>query len=127
MQRLINNYQIISLTVTYFDKTGLEFLSNRSDIGSISELDQFSTDKLYRFLNNTYNIQETVINGSEQFPGELLCPKNQNLILPDEVLNLLVEYYEASYETMNFRRIFMNSINNDSIVIQNRADQYGRS
>jgi hypothetical protein len=40
-------------------------------------------------------------------------------------LDLLVEYYEASYETMNFRRLFTNNIN-DSIVIQNIANQYGR-
>ena len=126
MRRLMNDRRIISLTTNYSDKTGFEFLNNRSDIGSISELDQFSTDELYRFLNNTYNIQETVINGSEKFPGELLRPKKENLILSDEVLSLLVEYYEASYET-NFRKLFTNSINNDSIVIQSRADQYGRS
>ena len=125
MRRLMNDLQIVNLTKNHSDKTGFEFLNNRSNIGSISELDQFSTDELYRFLNNTYKIQETAINGSEQFPGELLNPKNPNLILHAEILDLLVEYYEASYETMNFRRPFTNNIN-DSIVIQNIANQYER-
>src|SRR5262245_57026639 len=58
MQRLMNDHRIISLTITYSDKTEFEFLNNQSDIDSISELDQFSTDELYRFLNNIYNIQE---------------------------------------------------------------------
>jgi hypothetical protein len=125
MRRLMNDLQIVNLTKIHSDKTGFEFLNNRLNIGSISELDQFSTDELYRFLNNTYKIQETVINGSEQFPGELLNPKNLNIILHAEVLDLLVEYYEASYETMNFRRPFTNNIN-DSIIIRNIANQYGR-
>src|SRR2546428_2741144 len=126
MRRLMNDRRILYLTTNYSDKTGMEFLNNESNIGSISELDRFSADELYRFLINTYNIQETVTNGSEKFPGELLRPKSPNLILPAETLDLLVEYYEASYETMNFRRPFTNNVN-DSIVIQNRADQYGRS
>jgi hypothetical protein len=121
----MNDRRILHLTSTYSNKIGFEFLDNGSNVGSISELDQFSADELYRFLNNTYNIHETVTNGSEKFPGELLRPKDLNLILPAEMLDLLVEYYEASYETMNFRRPFTNDINN-SIVIQNRVNKYGR-
>jgi len=126
IRRLMNNRRILYLTSAYSYKIEFEFLNNESNISSISELDQISTDELYRFLNNTYNIHETVTNGSEKFPGELLYPKKPNLILPAEILNLLVEYYEASYETMNFQKPFTNNINN-LIVIQNRADQYGRS
>ena len=74
---------------------------------------------------NTYNIQESVTNGSERFPGELLRPEKPNLIIPNKLLNLLVEYYEASYETMSFRKAFTENFNN-SIVLRNRADQYGR-
>src|SRR5271155_4039561 len=74
---------------------------------------------------NTYNIQKSVINGSERFPGELLCPEKPNLIIPNELLNLLVEYYEASYETMSFRKAFTENFNN-LIVLRNRADQYER-
>ena len=74
---------------------------------------------------NTYNIQESVTNRSERFPGELLCPEKPNLIIPNKLLNLLVEYYEASYETISFRKTFTENFNN-SIVFQNRANQYRR-
>jgi hypothetical protein len=121
----MNDNQIIDLTISTNNIRGLELLNNRPSIGSLSETDQFSTDELHRFLINTYNIQESVINGSERFPGELLRPENLNLSIPAEMLDLLVEYYEASYETMNFRKPFIEDFNN-SIIIRNRADLYGR-
>ena len=71
-------------------------------MGSLSATDQFSADEIHRFLINTYNIQESVITGTERLPGELLYPRKQNLMIPDEMLNILVEYYNATYETMNF-------------------------
>ena len=95
IQRLINDHWILYLTSTYLDKIRFEFLNNGSNIGSISELDQFSTDELYQFLNNTYNIHKTVTNESEKFLGELLYPKNLNLILLAKILDLLVKYYKA--------------------------------
>src|SRR5271169_4492255 len=125
MRRLINNNQIIDLTISANNMIGLELLNNQPSTGSLSETDQFSTDELHRFLMNTYNIQESVINGSEQFPGELLRPEKLNLIIPNELLNLLVEYYKASYETMSFRKAFTENFNN-SIILRNRTDQYGR-
>ena len=45
MRRLMNDRRILYLTTNYSDKTGLEFLNNEPNIGSISELDQFSVDK----------------------------------------------------------------------------------
>jgi hypothetical protein len=76
-------------------------------------------------LINTHNIQESVINGSERFPGKLLRPKNPNLIIPAEMLDLLVEYYKASYETMSFQKPFTEDFNN-SVILRNRANQYGK-
>ena len=40
------------------------------------------------------------------------------------MLNLLIQYYTATYMSMNFRSLFINDLN--SIVIQNRTNQYGR-
>jgi hypothetical protein len=121
----MNDNQIIDLTMSANDVEGLELLNNRPSTGSFSETDQFSTDELYRFLINTHNIQESAINGSKRFPGELLHPKNLNLIIPTEMLDLLVKYYEASYETMSFRKPFTEDFN-DSVILQNRANRYGR-
>ena len=112
MRRLINNNQIIDLTISANNIIGLELLNNRPSTGSLLETDQFSTNELHRFFMNTYNIQESVTNGSERFPGELLHPEKPNLIIPNELLNLLVEYYEVSYETMSFQKAFTENFNN---------------
>ena len=112
----MNNNQIIDLTISTNNIRGFELLNNRPSIESLSETDQFSTNELHRFLINTYNIQESVINGSERFPGELLRPQNLNLLIPAEMLDLLVEYYEASYEIMNFRKSFIEDFNNSIII-----------
>ncbi|KAF0420935.1 transposase domain-containing protein [Gigaspora margarita] len=58
---------------------------------------------MYRFLFNTYNIQESVITGSER----------------------LFEYYTVAYENLSFRKPFANNLD-DSIIVLNRANQYGR-
>ena len=71
-------------------------------MGSLSVTDQFSADEIHRFLINIYNIQESVITGTKRLPGELLYPRKQNLTIPDEMLNILVEYYNATYKTINF-------------------------
>ena len=73
---------------------------------------------------NTYNIQESTVNRLEQFPDELLYSENLNIKIDPEILDTLVKYYKASYETMNFRKPFTENSNN-SIIIQNRANQYG--
>ena len=62
------------------------------------DANQFSFDEMCRFLFNTYNIQESVITGSERFSSELLPPQRQKLIIPADLLDLLVEYYTAAYE-----------------------------
>ena len=47
MRRLMNDLQIVNLMKNHSGKMGFEFLNNRSNIDSISELDQFSMDELY--------------------------------------------------------------------------------
>jgi hypothetical protein len=52
----MNDNQIIDLTMSANNVKALELPNNRPPTGSFSETDQFSTDELYRFLINTYNI-----------------------------------------------------------------------
>ena len=78
MRRLLNDKKIDLIT------------STNETRGSLFETGQFSFDEMHQFLINTNNIQESVINGSERFPGELLHPQKLNLIVPPEMLNLLI-------------------------------------
>jgi hypothetical protein len=123
IKRLLNDKQI-DLIGSKNTTKGFELLNYRQSVGSLSEMDQFSTNELYRFLTNTYNIQESVIDRSERFPGEFLHPSRPNLIMPDKMLDLLIQYYTATYETTNFRKPFTDYLN--SVIINNRVNQYGR-
>ena len=47
MQRLLNDYQIVSLTASLPDKKGLDLLKNQLSVGSLSDADEFSSDEMY--------------------------------------------------------------------------------
>ena len=74
---------------------------------------------------NSRDIQQSSIAGSEPFPGEMMRPISENVIMSDSMLNLLVEYYMATYETLEFRRPFGEG-HEDLIVIGVKINQFGR-
>ena len=45
---------------------------------------------------------ESIATRSEPFPREMLNPKSE-MVLSKEMLNLMVEYYFASYEKFDFQ------------------------
>ncbi|EXX65468.1 hypothetical protein RirG_132980 [Rhizophagus irregularis DAOM 197198w] len=59
---------------------------------------------MHRFWLNSQNIKDSQISGKEGFPGEFLKPVSHNILLSSEMLNLMVEYYNATYESFGFRR-----------------------
>ncbi|PKY35106.1 hypothetical protein RhiirB3_455485 [Rhizophagus irregularis] len=69
---------------------------------SESEADEFSADEMERFWLNSRNIQQSIVTGSESFPGEMLGPASENVVMSNSMLDLLVEYYLATYETLEF-------------------------
>ena len=43
------------------------------------------------------------------------------------MMDFLVEFYEVTYELLNFRKLFVETQDDsDSIIVLNRAHQYGR-
>ena len=72
MRRLLSDKQIAYITNS--DIKGIELLDMQPLVGSLSATDQFSADEMHRFLMNTYNIQRSVITGTEQFLEKLLNP-----------------------------------------------------
>ena len=52
-------------------------------------------------------------------------PNSENVVMSNSMLNLLVEYYMATYETQNFRRPFGEGHEN-STVIPVKMNQFGR-
>jgi hypothetical protein len=92
----MNDNRIRDITSSNAQTKGLELLKNHPTIGSLSENDQFTSDKMKRFWLNLINIQESTINGCEAFPGEILRPTSENVILSQSMLSLMVYYYIAN-------------------------------
>src|SRR3954453_6207759 len=80
---------------------------------------------MYRFLMNSRNILESLITGCEKFSGSFLHPQTENICLEEPIYNLLVKYYEDTYVDSIFRKLFTADLPN-SIVVINKANQYGR-
>jgi len=55
-----------------------------------------------RFLLYSKNIKKSVIIGCEVFSDEMLRPYFNNILLSNEMLDRIVEYYEAAYENHDF-------------------------
>jgi hypothetical protein len=104
---------------------GHELLKDRSCVGSLSTADQFTAQEMQRFWSNSQNIQESKVTGSEPFPGELMKPEYKKIYLSIPMLDLMVEYYKAAYETLEFRRPFGEGVEN-SIIIRTAINQFGR-
>jgi hypothetical protein len=78
---------------------GLDLLENRTMVGSLSEDNEYSSDKMERFWFNLRNIRKSIVTGYESFSGEMLSHKAEKVLLTKPMLDLMVEYYIATYET----------------------------
>ena len=125
MRQLMYDSQIGSIISSGVEAKGLEFLDNRPSVGSLSATDQFTTDEIYRFWIYSQNIKESHVTGSEKFPGEFLKPSSNNIIISNEMLDLIVKYYIATYEDLEFRKPFGDDSEN-AITIWVKMNQFRR-
>ena len=102
MRRLIFDNQIDSIISSGVATKGLDLLNRRPSVGSLSDTDQYSSDEMYRFQMNSQNILESQISGSERFPREFLKPTSDNVIISNEMIDLIIEYYSATYTNFKF-------------------------
>ncbi|GET58964.1 hypothetical protein GLOIN_2v1786477 [Rhizophagus irregularis DAOM 181602=DAOM 197198] len=125
MRRLMNDNRIRDIITSSVQMKGLELLENHPTVGSLSENDQFASDEMERFWLNSKNIQESTVTGCEAFPGEMLRPTSENVVLSQLMLDLMIDYYIATYEMYNFRKP-SDAIEQDAITIRVKMDKFGR-
>ena len=125
MRRLTNDIRIRNIINKTSQMKGLELLGNRSTVGSLSANDEFFSDEMERFWLNSRNIHQSVITGSETFPGEMQRPRSKDVLLSGLKLSLIVAFYMATYEMYNFRAP-ADEILQDSITVQVKMNQFGR-
>jgi hypothetical protein len=125
MRRLMNDSRINEIISSGTNTKGLELLNARPSVGSLSETDQFDQEEMRRFWMYSRQIQSP-ITGKEPFPGEMLKPYSENVLLSDDnILDLLINYYNDVYENLEFRKPFAAG-SNDSIIIPLRMTKYCR-
>ncbi|RHZ71253.1 hypothetical protein Glove_261g57 [Diversispora epigaea] len=124
MRRLINDNRINEMIYIENNLKGLEILNTRQSVGSLLEMDQFDHDEMKRFWMYSRTIQESTISGKEPFPGEILKPFSENIPLSaDRILDLMIAYYNDTYENLKFRKPFeTDSLN--SIIIPLKINKY---
>jgi len=125
MRRLMFDSRISNIINSGVVTKGLDLLNNRPSVSSLSVADEFFSDEMHRFLLNSRNIQESIITGSEPFPGEMLNSKSDNILLSTNMLDLMVKYYMATYEKFEFRKPFEIGPEN-AIVIGVKMNKFGR-
>ncbi|CAB4414564.1 unnamed protein product, partial [Rhizophagus irregularis] len=125
MRRLMNDNRIRDIITSSAQMKGLELLENHPTVRSLSENDQFASDEMERFWLNSKNIQESTVTGCEAFPGEMLRPTSENVVLSQSMLDLMIDYYIATYEMYNFRKP-SDAIEQDAITIRVKMDKFGR-
>ena len=82
---------------------GLELLDAQPSVGSLSETDEFDHEEMKRFWIISRQIQESTITGKEPFPGEMMKPFAENILLSaDNIDDLIVNYYNEIYERLEF-------------------------
>jgi hypothetical protein len=105
----------------------LNLIQPRATSGSLAANDNFESAELCQFRKIFLQEVDDTIVGNEPFPGKMLTPNNNRVALPDNIYQILTEYYNNAYE-LQFITI-AESISNrsrDSIVVQNMVDQFGR-
>ena len=76
----------------------LGLVKSRPTAGSLAMYDGFDSSELHQFRQNFRIESDITITGSENFPGEMLTPRNDRVSLPDDIYELLVHYYNDAYD-----------------------------
>ncbi|GBC29613.2 hypothetical protein GLOIN_2v415082 [Rhizophagus irregularis DAOM 181602=DAOM 197198] len=105
----------------------LKLIQPRSTSGSLAAYDNFNYTELYQFRKVFFQEVDETIVGSEPFPGEMLTPCKNRVALPDDIYQILTEYYNIAYD-LQFVTIAesTSTSSRDAIVVPNMVDQFGR-
>ena len=102
------------------------FAFSKKTARSLAATDQFETDELQRFLWMSRSIETSSVSGVEDFPGEFLIPSKIHIMISDEILDLLLEFYSEAYPQYSFQIPFSGIRDENSILINPFRDQFGR-
>ncbi|CAB5311655.1 unnamed protein product [Rhizophagus irregularis] len=105
-----------------------QILDLNNDTTDDNENESLESEELQAFLDISEKLVFGRATGTEEYPGELLSPIKLNVILPDDILDLLVDYYNHAYEEYNFSRprLDPSSSTENYIAVTGNITQCGR-
>ena len=106
----------------------LSLIQPRTTTGTLASSDGFDSAELYQFMQIFHQNIDKTITGSEEFPGKMLNSRKDRVSLPDYIYELLVKYYNDSYDDLNFVTIagFDPSESKEQIIVSPIVNQFGR-
>jgi hypothetical protein len=104
----------------------LKLIQPRPTSGSLAAYDNFNYAELYQFRKAFFQEVDDTIVGSEPFPGEMLMPCRSRVALPDNIYQILTDYYNNAYELQFVTIAEILASPRDSIVVPNMVNQFGR-
>src|SRR2546425_1888622 len=106
---------------------GLKLLKQRATLGSLASSDDLEFAELCQFRQISRLEIEDTITGIEPFSGEMMSPKRMNVTLPDDIYDILVEYYNNAYDS-EFVTIVKAATEcfGDRIVVRSQVNQFRR-
>lgn len=128
---IVQNHKIDDLISNQLDcpkmAEALELVKSRPTAGSLALYDEFDFAEAYRFMQIFRDLNETVT-GNEPFPGQILSPKKERVSLPDEIYELLVQYYNDAYDQkfVTIAGAVSDISSDDDIIVLPNVNQYGR-
>ena len=128
---IMHNWRLDDLLSKQLDNSklteALKLVQSRITLGSLAAYDNFEFDELYWF-RQIYRLEtEDTITDTEIFPGEMMSPKKIGVSLPDDIYDILVDYYNAIYDSdfVSIAESVQRSTEH-SIIILPRINQFGR-
>jgi hypothetical protein len=105
----------------------LKLIQPRPTFGSLAAYDNSNYAELYQFRKVFFQEVDDTIFGSEPFPGKMLTPCKSRVALPDNIYQILTDYYNNAYglQFVTIAELIPTS-SRDSIVVPNVVDQFGR-
>jgi hypothetical protein len=103
----------------------LKLIQPRPTSGSLAAYDNFNYAELYQFRKAFFQEVDDTIVGSEPFPGEMLTPCRSRVALPDNIYQILTNYYNNTYELQFVTIAEILASLRDSIIVLNMINQFG--
>jgi hypothetical protein len=102
----------------------MDIIKPKKSVGSLSAHDEFESDDYLNIIRLSC-IKDESATGAEPFPGELMNPCHET-ILPNDILDLLVDFYANLYYDDHFISISSMIGPCNDIVVNPKIKQHGR-